>query len=232
VPVVAVAACPHPPLLVPELAAGAAAELADLRAACLDALCALVAAQPETLVMVGSGASDARFEGTPGGSFAGFGAPGVTVGDGPDGRLPLSLLAGAWLVEQTAAAGLPRTSITVAADAPPAACRALGSELASDPRRVALLVMGDGSPRRSEHAPLHLHPRAEVFDRVVVDALTGADTEALAALDPDLAAELGAAGRAPWQVLAAAAPGRWRAELRYAAAPYGVGYVVANWLPA
>jgi hypothetical protein len=233
VPVVAAAICPHPPLVVPELAAGAAGELADLRAACLAAVDTLAAAQPDALTIVGSGGTTGtRFAGTPRGSFAGYGAPQVTVGDGPDAGLPLSLSVGAWLAERSGAAGLPRMSITVATDAPPALCRELGRELASDPVRVALLVMGDGSARRSEHAPRHLHPRAEVFDQAVADALAGADTEILAALDPDLAAELGAAGRAPWQVLAAAVVGDWRGEVRYAAAPYGVGYVVAVWQPA
>ena len=79
---------------------------------------------------------------------------------------------------------------------------------------------------------MHLHPRAEVFDGAVADALANADAETLAALDPDLATELGAAGRAPWQVLAAATPGDWRGELHYSAAPYGVGYFVASWSPA
>jgi hypothetical protein len=232
VPVVAAAVCPHPPLLVPELAGGAADELADLRAACRVAVDGLAAAEPDALTMVGSAATTgARVAGTPGGSFAGYGAPQVTVGDGPDAGLPLSLLIGSWLVERSSAAGLPRTSITVATDAPPDACRDLGRELSDDPRRIALLVMGDGSARRSEHAPMHLHPRAELFDQVVADALENADAQVLAALDPDLAADLGAAGRAPWQALAGAVPGGWHGELHYAAAPYGVGYFVASWSP-
>src|SRR5262249_7032935 len=156
--------CPHPPLLVPELAGDAAGELDDLRAACAAALNALVAAGPEALTIVGSGASDARFGGTPSGSFTGYGAPQVHLGDGPDVGLPLSLLVGAWLVERSPLADVPRTSISVAADALPESCRELGREIAADPRRTALLVMGDGSARRSEHAPMHLHARANVFD--------------------------------------------------------------------
>ena len=38
-------------------------------------------------------------------------------------------------------------------------------------------------------------------------------------------------GRAPWQVLAGAGAGPVTAEVLYDAAPYGVGYVVAAWLP-
>jgi hypothetical protein len=93
-----------------------------------------------------------------------------------------------------------------------------------------LLVMGDGSPRRSEHSPVHLHPRAELFDSTVAAALELADHATLAALDPDLATELHAAGRAPWQVLAGATTtAGLRGELGYHAAPYGVGYFVATW---
>lgn len=53
---------------------------------------------------------------------------------------------------------------------------------------------------------------------------------ALAALDAELAAELLAAGRAPWQVLAGAAEGAGLdGRLLYEDAPYGVGYFVAAW---
>ncbi|GAA1586123.1 class III extradiol dioxygenase subunit B-like domain-containing protein [Kribbella sancticallisti] len=227
-PVVSAAVCPHPPLLVPELAGGAAAELEDLRAACLAAINQL--ADADSLVIVGSGPATAtRYDASAGGSFGPYGAPGVRVGSGPD-VLPLSLTVGAWLVDQSKAAGLPRTSLTVAADETPAACLELGQEIAHGTDRVALLVMGDGSPRRSEHSPVHLHPRAELFDSTVAAALALADTETLAALDPDLAEELHAAGRAPWQVLAGATTtAGLRGHLDYHAAPYGVGYFVATW---
>jgi aromatic ring-opening dioxygenase LigB subunit len=145
--------------------------------------------------------------------------------------LPLSLLIGTWLVEQSKAANLPRTAVTVAADETPTACAELGQELAAGNDRVALLVMGDGSARRSEHSPVHLHSRAELFDSTVAAALDLADCVTLAALDPDLATDLHAAGRAPWQVLAgAAASSNLQGALTYHAAPYGVGYLVALWI--
>ncbi|GAA0926689.1 class III extradiol dioxygenase subunit B-like domain-containing protein [Kribbella koreensis] len=234
-PVVAAAVCPHPPLLIPELASGAAFELDPLRAACFAAVDRL--ADADALVIVGTGPlTGTRYDASALGSFGPYGAPEVTVG-GPRSAsgssagtpvLPLSLAVGTWLVEQSKAADLPRTSITVAAAEAPASCLALGQELAHGNERIALLVMGDGSARRSDHAPVHLHPRAEIFDSTVAAALELADAETLAALDPDLATELHAAGRAPWQVLAGAAPGL-RGRLGYNAAPYGVGYFVASW---
>lgn len=224
-PVVTAAVCPHPPLLVPAVASGAASELDDLRAACLAAIGQLAGA--DRLVVIGSSdRTGIEYDATAGGSFGPYGAPAARVGSGAP-VLPLSLTMGTWLLEQTEAASLPRTLLTVAADEDPAACLALGRKIADSNERIALLVMGDGSARRSEHSPVHLHPRAEIFDTTVATALERADTTTLAALDPDLAAELHAAGRAPWQVLAAVEG--LRGSLLYHAAPYGVGYFVAVW---
>ncbi|MEU4198177.1 hypothetical protein AB0E69_40210 [Kribbella sp. NPDC026611] len=117
--------------------------------------------------------------------------------------------------------------VAVPDDLSPVDCLALGEEIASGNERVGLLVMGDGSARRSDHSPVHLHPRAEVFDSTVARALQDGDVEVLAALDPELARVLQAAGRAPWQVLAGAL-GPLESELLYDAAPYGVGYFVAS----
>jgi hypothetical protein len=273
VPIVSAAVCPHPPLLVPAVATGAAHELDDLRTACLAAIDQLTVAHPDRLVIIGSGPhTGTRYAADTPGTFAPYGAPAVRVGsapptaqadsaqsraragslesDAPAGfesgapagfesgapagsagqALPLSLLIGTWLVEQSKAANLPRTAVTVAADETPAVCAELGQELAAGNDRVALLVMGDGSARRSEHSPVHLHPRAELFDSTVAAALDLADCVTLAALDPDLATDLHAAGRAPWQVLAgAAASADLQGALTYHAAPYGVGYLVALW---
>lgn len=218
-PLVAAAVCPHPPLLVPELAAGAAAELDGLRAACDAAVAALVAARPDVVVAVG-------MDGAPRtGSFAPWGVP---LAVGVPEPLPLSLLVATWLLERAgtgAAAGHP-----VPADLGPVACARLGAALTAGSDRVGLLVMGDGSACRGIKAPGYADERAEAFDTAVAEALAKGDPDALLALDPVLAADLLVAGRAPWQVLAGAATGRsWRADLRYAEAPYGVAYFVASW---
>ena len=54
VPLVAAAVCPHPPLIVPRLAAGAAPELDPLRTACADAVVALRTSGADRLVVVGT----------------------------------------------------------------------------------------------------------------------------------------------------------------------------------
>jgi hypothetical protein len=239
---VAAAVCPCPPLLVPEVASGAASELDRLRSACDQALAALAAASPDHLYLVGpadppdcgpypQGAS---------GSFRGYGVDrtvrlGVSAGSesAPSGRpLPPSLAVGAWLLER-AGWSAPCEGLGVETSLAPGSCTGLGRALAAASDRVALLVLGDGSARRSVKAPGYLDERAEIFDGTVSAALAKADRTALAALDPELAEALQAVGRSPWQILAGAAEGTAPVgRLLYDDAPYGVGYLVASWIAA
>ncbi len=219
---VAAAVLPHPPLLVPEVAAGAAPELDDLRAACAGALAALAAASPDRLVAVG----DVR----PGEPLArSFRPYGVDVPVTTEVDLPLSLLVAAWLLDRYGRPA-PVTWQPVEATATPTACAAAGHDLAVRPGRTALLVMGDASARREPAAPRPPTPAAAAYDRRLADALAAADAGRLLGLDPAEAAELAVAGRAAWQVLAGAAgEARFSGRVTYDAAPYGVGYLVAEW---
>ncbi|MEV4438488.1 class III extradiol dioxygenase subunit B-like domain-containing protein [Streptomyces sp. NPDC049577] len=234
---VAAAVCPCTPLLVPEVAAGAASELDALRAACLDAVAVLAAARPGRLVVVGAAEQPGRgpFPQGSTGSFRGFGVDRpVRLGTGDDTagerELPLSLAVAAWLLERTAWATSPVEGLGVGEPLEPERCLTAGRELAERDERVALLVMGDGSACRSLKAPGYLDERAEAFDAGTARALAAADTGALAGIDAQLAHELKAAGRAPWQVLAGAGEGAGlRGALLYDEAPYGVGYHVAAW---
>jgi hypothetical protein len=240
VPLVAAAVCPHPPLLIPEVAAGAAGETAALRAACDAALAALRASDPDGLLIIGTGTATAWHPRTASGTLAPWGVPlevslaGGTLSFAGGGRhgppsLPLSLTVGAWLLASAALDA--SAALEVAADLPPAGCLALGrNEVAGWRARTALLVMGDGTACRSEQAPGYLDPRAEQFDATVAKALAAVDLPALAGLDPVLAGELLVAGRPAWQVLAGAATGSaLRGEVLFDAAPYGVNYTVAVW---
>jgi hypothetical protein len=231
---VAAAVCPHPPLLVPELASAAAAELDELRTCCLHAVDAVAAAVPEALIVIGAGEATRHFEPGTSGSMAHYGVdipvalPGIGVG-GATPALPLPLAIGAWLLAQ-AGWTAPVRGVSVAAGAQADECAAVGRELAATADRTALLVMGDGTACRSERAPRPYDERAAGFDASAVQALGDADPAALLALEPQLAAELSAQGRAAWQVLAGAADdAALDAEVLYDRAPYGVGYVVAIW---
>ena len=241
---VAAAVCPHPPLLVQGVAAGASAETDDLRAACDAAVGALVASRPDLVVVVGSADRMGPFQAGAWGSLRGYGVA-VDVGRpdevDPDAEgalqsaptLPLSLTLGRWLLDRAPSTGDmgPVLLFGVAADADRDRCLEVGAALAGRAARVGLLVMGDGTGRRTPK-PGYLDDRAEPFDARVAAALSAGDPSVLAGLDVGLADELLVQGRAAWQVLAGAAgEQRWRGEVTYDGAPYGVGYLVATWLP-
>jgi aromatic ring-opening dioxygenase LigB subunit len=226
--IVRAAVVPHPPLLVPELVAGTDGDVAAVRAACLAAATRLTSAATRWIA-VGTGP-----EGVLGpaaaGTFEGFGVDvAVSMSDAvsgtPDPAMPLSALITAWLREQSGAHEV--TMHLVPPDLPPEDCYALGEQLAAGASPVGLLIAGDGSHRHGERAPGRPDDRAGPFDEAVHDALRTADAKALQALDPKLADELGAAGRAPWQVLAGAmGQGRWTADAQLLA-PFGVAYHLA-----
>ncbi|MFE9833553.1 class III extradiol dioxygenase subunit B-like domain-containing protein [Streptomyces sp. NPDC005551] len=236
---VAAAVCPCPPLLVPPVASGAAPELDAARAACTDALGVLAAARPDLLVVVGPAGRSARGPypaGTPG-SFSGFGVDlHVRLGGGgpgpggPDRELPPSLAVAAWLLDRTGWTDAPLEGLGVGEPLAAERCFEAGRDIGARADRVALLVMGDGSACRTLKAPGYLDERAAGFDAEVARALATADVAALRTLDAELAYELKASGRAPWQVLAGAAEeAGLGGALLYDDAPYGVGYLVAAW---
>ena len=276
--VLAAAVVPHPPLLVPALAAGAAGLVAPLLAACDAVVAGLLARAPRTVVLIGSGQhtgirSDRELGtldgfgansgtsglagsdlGTPGRGESGLGMPGLgtsglgTPGLGTSGLatsglgtpgLPLSLTIGRWLLARAGWTEADATLVPqeVAAGASTEECQELGRRLAAETGPDSVwLALGDGSARRGPRSPGHDDPRAAGFDAEVVRAFAAGDLKALLALDSALAAELGAAGRPVWQVLAAAvaAAPDWpaiEAAVHYDDAPFGVEYLVADWRP-
>jgi hypothetical protein len=232
-----IAFVPQPPLLVPELMGAAAGEAEALRCACRKAVAALgpgpwyaVGVDPSGPMTVRGGA----------GSFAGYGVD-VRVSldsSSTPGALPLPMLVSGWLRGQAGAESV--MGEVLHPDTGPEWCRERGRELASEV--TSLLVLGDGSTMHDVPGAGRVDERAVAFDATVARALADAEPAALAALDPGVAAELGATGRAPWQLAAAAAAAAARewgcapeqtspltGELLYSAAPYGVGYHVAVW---
>ncbi|MCW2751176.1 MAG: hypothetical protein JWR83_2286 [Aeromicrobium sp.] len=200
-------------MLVPEVASGAADDLAQLRQACDDTVASLIALDPDRIVVLGSGDLAGDRDESAGGTFAGFGVY-VRAGGATD-ELPLSLTIGAWLLDRAGWSG-PRTYSTGEPDTE---------------GRVALLVMADGSAKRTTEAPGYFDERAEAFDSAIASALATGDAATLAGLDLALGAELWAAGTPALKTLgqmtkdAAITP-----RLRCDTAPFGVGYWVAEWV--
>lgn len=221
-----VAFCPHPPVLVPDVAQGAAGELAGLRVAARTAI-RRVAGPGLRLAVLGSGPVTRHYGPTARGSLAPFGVDlEVPLGSDEPGpvQLPLSLTLGAWLLRDALG---PNTG-AVGAAVGPAAVHPAADEiaLAAD----VLLVMGDGTARRAPSAPGYFDERAAATDAAVAAALRAGDPAGLV-LDPGPAGELLVAGAPAWATAAGLLDrGRgWDAELLYDAAPYGVGYFVAAW---
>ncbi len=226
--------CPHPPILIPEVASGAAPELADLLAACDAAVAALLSVGADLVVVLGAGegtAGSAAIAGRGIGTLSGYGAP-VTASLGPDdgadpAALPLSLTVGGWLLARQPRRP-PTRAVTVSAADPEGAARAVLAS--SDGVATALLVMGDGSARGSERSPGYLDDRAAPFDDALGTALASGDPAVLAHLDRRLGDEVLAAG-VPALVAAgiALAGTSWVGQVTYAGAPFGVQYLVATW---
>lgn len=257
---VAAALVPDTVLLVPG-AAGRDDVLADLRAAALDAVAAVLDAEPELIVVVAPGRRD--------GDLVGPVRASLTAAGIPDGRLGWSRAApdGAPVVGVAASVGLlmlarsgwtgpvrvvevgPPDNGSVAGSGLPGSrpaphLRSAGAQLvgagpgsAASPTRsggVGILVVGSLSARHGPDAPLADDERAPAYDAALLADLADGGPAArarLAALDPELARELGVTGWGPWQVLLGSVGDREvDAEVLAAAAPFGAQHVVATWL--
>lgn len=210
---VALAFVPSPPLLLHALGGGPE----SLRSACLQAISVLDGL--DRVVVVGVAPTEGWVTGsidaTP------YGAPGIPA----PVALPLALAVGS----------------TLLGDRPHDLYGVAGGTLPELAGRTGLLVVADGSARRTEKAPGHLDDRAEGFDAQVEKALAAGDPELLKALDVHLAEALLVGGITAWRAAGAAAakearadggaPAGWSGQVHLAAAPYGVGYLVASWTP-
>lgn len=108
----------------------------------------------------------------------------------------------------------------------------VGAEVVEDDE-TGLLVIGNGTARRTEKAPGHFDPRAEALDAAIREALVE-DVSRLEEIDGALAAELWAdTGQLSGLVSHAGASGvelaSRRARVLYDDAPFGVQYWVVRW---
>lgn len=145
-------------------------------------------------------------------------------------KAPLGVRIGEHLLAQAGWTGRVE-HVVVPFDADEPAVERAGAPLAGRAERVLLLVVADGSARRSVQAPGHLDERAFGVDEQILAALRDVDPGGLLSVDAALATDVLATGRAALQVLAHAVHGAsgltggslWSDD------PYGVLYAVAVW---
>jgi hypothetical protein len=225
----AIALIPSAPVMVPELATGAAPELRDLTSAALDAVGEL----PERWFVVGVGAADNVIGPGAVGTFGGYGAD-VRVALSPNATgepkpLPLCALIAGWVRAEVAPRARGEVWVYDAdhdVEAALARGKALRAEVdpISDP--VGVLVVADGANTLTPSAPGGYDPGSAQVQTALDDALASGDATALTRLSA------GIGGRVAYQVLAGlTGPSPSSARELYRGAPYGVGYFVGLWTP-
>jgi hypothetical protein len=225
----AIAIVPSAPVMVPELAGAAAAEVADLRAAALAAASSL----PARWIAVGVGSHDAEIGPSRAGTFAGYGVDlrvALSPGEGAvPGALPLCALIVGWLRVQARPQAHAEVRIYAddhSADVAVERGRQLRVEIdeAADP--VGALVVADGAHTLTPPAPGGHDPASIPVQHALDEALGSGDVAALTRLPASIV------GRVAYQVLAGLTePGPRSVKELYRGAPYGVGYFAGVWLP-
>jgi hypothetical protein len=225
----AIAIVPSAPVLVPELASGAADELADLRAAVL----AAVATLPDRWVAVGVGQHDAVVGDGRVGTFGGYGVD-VPIALSPEpagepGPMPLCALIAGWIRGQanpSARADVRVYGTDHDVEDALALGRRLRAEIDADAERVGVLIVADGANTLTPAAPGGYDPESVAAQTALDDALATGDATALTRLPHTIG------GRVAYQVLAGLAePAPRAADELYRGAPYGVGYYAGVWKP-
>jgi len=225
----AIAIIPSAPVMVPELAATAAEELAELR----EAVFVAAASLPSRWIAVGVGAADAVVGPDVAGTFAGYGVDRrVTLSPAAaetPRELALCALIAGWVRGQVNPEAHAEVRVYAAdhdVNAALARGRLLRAEIDAAVDPVGVLVVADGAPTLTPPAPGGYEPESIPAQAALDDALAAGDAAALTRL-PDTIV-----GRVAYQVLAGLTElgPRSAAEL-YRGAPYGVGYFAGVWQP-
>lgn len=222
----AVAIIPSAPVLVPQLAGVAAAELTDLRAAVRTAAQAL----PARWIVVGAGERHRLLAPQTAGTFAGYGADvpvALSPGEHPVTDMPLCALVAGWVRTQDRPDAMaevrcyPTSSDNESALAQG---RELRAEIDADAGAVGVLVVADGWHTLTPGAPGGYDQASVPEQGDLDDALARGDGAALTRLPA------GVIGRVPLAVLAGLTGCRSvSARELYRGAPYGVGYFAGIW---
>lgn len=242
---ISAAVCPHPTMLIPDVAGGRC-EWNPLRDACREAVGRLQIPvvggghepspdAPQLVAIVGGDDSTRSFD--PAGAYPSLFASGIRwrSGWGQDADdpqpLPLTLSIGYWLLMSSRPGGKGMIIAdgafeSIRFDASLEECAALGRDLAGRAERVALIVIGEGSTCMTASDRAHNANEADVYDGAVMRALEEGDYDTLGRLGEH---SLAMTGRAPWRVLAGAAAGRrFEGRLHAGGRADDRGYFVAS----
>ncbi|HET7667781.1 MAG TPA: hypothetical protein VFK56_17280 [Mycobacterium sp.] len=224
----AIAIIPSAPVMVPELAANAVDELANLRRAVFAAAGSL----PPRWLAVGVGTADAVHGPDSAGTFAGYGVDRrvtLSPGLGRLTELPLCALIAGWVrgaVTPDARAEVRVYASKHGADDAVARGRRLRAAIDEATDAIGVLVVADGAHTLTPPAPGGYDPASLPIQAALDDALAAGDAAALTRL-PDAIV-----GRVGYQVLAGLVERAPRAAKElYRGAPYGVGYFAGVWQP-
>jgi hypothetical protein len=225
----AIAIVPSAPVMVPELAGAAAAELSDLR----DAVFAAAASLPMRWIAIGVGAADSVVGPDRVGTFAGYGTDlpiALSPGNGEaPSELPLCALIAGWVRGQVKPEAHAEMQVFAAdhyVDAALERGRRLRAEIDKAAGPVGVLLVADGAHTLTPSAPGGYDPDSIPLQTALDDALSHGDAAALIRLPAAIV------GRVAYQVLAGLTEPRPRsAKELYRGAPYGVGYFVGVWQP-
>ena len=100
-----------------------------------------------------------------------------------------------------------------------------------DKLRFAWIASGDMSHRLKENGPYGLHPSGPKFDQKFIKLLKKKDLQGILNLNPRLVEEAGECGLRSFCMLLGALEGAkigWEVDILSYEAPFGVGYLVAN----
>lgn len=204
--VVGAALVPAAPVMVPELS-GSLHPAAEPHEAMLRAVGGLLDAGPEHIVVIAEGEGDATFGTDATWALHRLGGGRAQPGEGAGAVLPIPLALGASMLRQAGWTGSVEYR-SIQHGAPASNAFALARDLIASPRRIGLLLLGNGSACSTEKAPGSLHPEAGAFNAELLRVIGSGDLAQLRLLEPSTFVDQRSDAWLPLQVLAEVSAGR------------------------
>jgi len=105
----------------------------------------------------------------------------------------------------------------------------IGKFLEEDKNTWAVIASGDLSHRLTSFAPAGFSPKAQKFDKLLVQLLEEKEVEKILKINPELIREAGECGlRSIVLLLGIISSFNWKIKILSYEAPFGVGYLVAE----